>query len=140
MSAEAGANRRNAIVAERVAETGVDEAMIAGLIQAFYARVRADALLGPVFEAHIADWDEHLARLTAFWSSIALMSGRYGGKPMQAHLPLDIGPRHFERWIALFAETAAEVCPPAAAAFFADRARQIGAQLQATLAAVRAAP
>jgi truncated hemoglobin YjbI len=44
------------------------------------------------------------------------MSGRYHGQPMEKHLPLPVDSRHFDRWLALFDETAHDVCPPAAAA------------------------
>ena len=49
---------------------GITDSMIRGLVDAFYARVRADAVLGPIFEAKAHDWEEHLAKLTDFWSSI----------------------------------------------------------------------
>ncbi len=70
------------------AETGIDEAMIDRLVRGFYARVRDDALLGPVFAARISDWEPHLQQMSAFWSSVALMSGVYHGRPMQKHMPL----------------------------------------------------
>jgi truncated hemoglobin YjbI len=37
--------------------------------------------------------------MCAFWSSVALMSGRYHGQPMEKHLPLPIDARHFDRWL-----------------------------------------
>lgn len=48
---------------------------------------------------------------------------------MPVHAKLDIGPAQFDRWLSLFSETAAEVCPPAAATFFTDRARNIARSL-----------
>lgn len=113
------------------AAAGINEDMIRGLVVRFYARVRKDELLGPIFNGAIDDWDAHLDKLCAFWSSVTLMSGRYKGRPMQVHAALPgIGRLHFERWLALFARTAEESCPPAAAAFFVDRAHQIAASLQ----------
>ena len=41
----------------------ISEAMIRKLVEAFYAKVRTDAVLGPVFEAKIHDWNEHLAKV-----------------------------------------------------------------------------
>jgi hemoglobin len=128
-------SRRAAIVEEIRRQTGIDEAMIERLVRGFYARVRADALLGPVFAARIADWEPHLQRMMAFWSSVALMSGRYRGQPMQRHLPLPVDARHFDRWLALFAETAQELCPPAAAAHFVERAQRIAESLELGIAA-----
>ncbi|MGI4861545.1 MAG: group III truncated hemoglobin [Janthinobacterium lividum] len=81
---------------------------IADLVHAFYAKVRSDALLGPVFNAHIGDWDHHLARIADFWSSVLLGTGRYTGTPMQKHAMLpELRPELFERWLTLFDETAA---------------------------------
>jgi hemoglobin len=126
---------REALIAEIVARTGIDEAMIERLVRAFYVKVRDDALLGPVFETRIADWEPHLAQMCAFWSSVALMSGRYHGRPMEKHQSLPVDGRHFDRWLALFAETANEVCPPAAADHFIERARSIAQSLEFGIAA-----
>ena len=64
--------------------------MIEKLVHAFYARVRCDELIGPIFAARISEWDHHLQRLCQFWSSVVLMSGRYHGSPMQKHLALPV--------------------------------------------------
>src|SRR6201996_7260945 len=88
--------RRAAAVALTQKETGIDEAMIETLIRAFYARVREDQLLGPVFESRIADWEPHLENMFAFWSSLTLHTGRYHGQPMAKHLPLEVDARHFD--------------------------------------------
>ncbi len=129
------AERRAQMTAEIVARTGIDAPMIARLVHAFYAKVRTDALLGPVFETRIADWDAHLARMCAFWSSVALMSGEYHGSPMARHLPLPIDAVHFDRWLDLFALTAGEICPPAAADHFIERAQRIASSLEIGIAA-----
>jgi hemoglobin len=131
------AERRAQITADIVARTGIDTAMIERLIVTFYARARADTLLGPVFGAHIEDWDAHLARMCSFWSSVALMSGTYHGNPMGRHLSLPVDARHFDRWLALFEETAADICPPLAADHFVERARRIAQSLELGIASVR---
>ncbi len=85
------------------------EEQISQLVHTFYARVRRDAQLGPIFEAHIDDWDQHLAKLVDFWSSVLLRTGRFSGTPMPKHaaLPgLDAGL--FRHWLSLFRSTAAE--------------------------------
>lgn len=84
--------RRAEVTARIQAETGIDEAMIEQLMRGFYARVRDDALLGPIFETRIADWEPHLRQMTAFWSSVALLTGRYHGQPMPKHLPCPSAP------------------------------------------------
>lgn len=128
------AARRAEITADIVRRTGIDHAMIERLVRAFYARVRADALLGPVFAARIADWEPHLQRMCAFWSSVALMSGIYHGRPMEKHLPLPVDARHFDRWLALFEDTAREVCHPAAAEHFIERAHRVAESLELGIA------
>ena len=107
------------------------EAQIAALVPAFYARVRRDPLLGPVFAAAVEDWDEHHARLGAFWSSVMLTSGRYKGSPMQAHLKHReaIRPEMFARWLALWGDTARELLPVAVAEAFVAKAERIAESL-----------
>ena len=124
------AERRARITAEIVARTGITEPMIERLVRGFYAKVRQDAVLAPIFDARIQDWEPHLERMCAFWSSVALMSGRYHGSPMTKHLPLPIDAAHFDRWLALFVETAREICPPEAEAHFVERARRIAESLE----------
>ena len=125
-----GPERREEITAQIVARTGITEAMIEQLVRAFYDKVRADAVLGPIFEARIRDWEPHLAQMFAFWSSVALMTGRYHGTPMVKHnrLPVDAG--HFDPWLGLFEQTAREICPPQATEHFMDRARRIASSLE----------
>jgi len=125
-----GPERRARISAEIAAQTGITEAMIERLVHAFYDKVRTDQVLGPVFAARIRDWQPHLAQMCEFWSSVALMTGRYHGTPMVKHMPLPVDAGHFDRWLALFEQTAREVCPPEAAAHFLDRARRIAASLE----------
>ena len=128
------AGRRAAIVEQIRAETGIDEAMIARLVDGFYDRVRADPLIGPVFNDRISDWGPHLEQMRLFWSSVALMSGAYHGRPMPKHLPLPVDARHFDRWLELFEATARDLCPPAAADHFIERARRIAESLELGIA------
>lgn len=82
---------------------------ITGLVHAFYAKVRQDDLIGPVFNGHVDDWDEHLSKLVDFWSSILRGTGRFSGTPMQKHIALpELNPDFFQRWLSLFQETLAE--------------------------------
>lgn len=124
--------RRAQIVQGIVDQTGIDERMIHTLVHAFYAKVRQDDQLGPIFSRVITgDWEPHLATMCDFWSSVMLMSGRYKGNPMVAHMRLKmVRPEHFERWLALFGETAGEVCPPDAAQAFVAKAENIARSLQ----------
>jgi hemoglobin len=110
----------------------ISEEMIHALVHGFYAKVRADAALGPIFERVVAgNWDHHLAKMCDFWSSVMLMSGRYHGTPMVAHMRLKmVKPEHFQRWLELFGETAREIAAPEIAALFVGRAENIARSLQ----------
>lgn len=130
----AGPARREQLTAEIMERTGIDEAMIERLVRGFYAKVHEDTVLGPVFESRIKDWEPHLAQMCAFWSSVALMTGRYHGTPMAKHLPLPVDGGHFDRWLALFEETAREICPGEAEAHFVERARRIAQSLELGIA------
>lgn len=115
----------------------IDEAMIQRLVHAFYGKVRVDAELGPIFAARVVDWGPHIERMCAFWSSVMLRTSHYDGRPMQKHAPLPMGAAHFDRWLALFAATAQEVCPAVVAAQFIARARMIAASLEFGIATHR---
>lgn len=110
----------------------LDEAMIERLVHAFYANIRRDHTLGPIFEELIRDnWDRHLARMCDFWSSVALTTGRYKGTPMRAHLGIPgLTQAHFAHWLELFRTTARDICDEPSAEFFIDRAERIAASLQ----------
>lgn len=116
----------------------VSEESIRRQVHTFYGRVRQDPVLGPVFNDAVEDWDEHLAKLCDFWSSVLLATGRFRGSPMAAHAKRPaIRDEHFARWLDLFARTAEEVGPPAAAALFVEKSRMIGQSLRLGLAVSR---
>lgn len=121
------------------AAVGVTETMIHDVVHGFYDKVRSDPALGPIFNRVIGDgWDEHLAKMCDFWSSVLLMSGRFSGSPMAAHIRVgDIRPTHFARWLHLFHQTVEQLCPPEAAALFVARADMIAQSLQLGIAASR---
>lgn len=86
------------------------EEEIIALVYGFYDRVRADAVLGPIFNSHIKNWDHHLGKMVDFWSSLLLGSGTYRGTPMPAHVALpDLNAAMFGQWLALFHETTQEL-------------------------------
>lgn len=121
------------------AAAGVTEAMICDLVHGFYATVRTDPALGPIFNRIIGDeWDAHLAKLCDFWSSVMLMTGRFKGSPMVAHSRIpEIRPTHFARWLHLFRQSAERLCPPQAAALFVAKSEMIAQSLQYGIAATR---
>lgn len=110
----------------------LDERGLRALVEAFYARVRADVELGPIFNDAIGDWPEHLERLAAFWSSVMLGSGRYKGQPVPAHAKHRdrISPKLFERWLALWSQVTGELMTAGVAAVLQAKAARIAESLQ----------
>jgi hemoglobin len=113
----------------------IDEEALSQLVTRFYVRVREDAELGPIFNEAIGDWPEHLEKLTAFWSSVMLTSGRYKGNPVAAHLLHRdrITPALFQHWLALWQQVTAEMMPPPAAAALQAKAERIAESLNLAL-------
>lgn len=109
----------------------INELCIADMVDTFYASVRADRLLGPIFAEAIGDdWTAHLQKMRAFWSSVLLASGTYKGNPMLAHLQLPrLTGEHFERWLELWRETAERLCREDVGGVFVAKAEMIGERL-----------
>ncbi len=86
------------------------EEEIVELVHAFYARVRDDSTLGPIFAAQISDWAPHLAKMVDFWSSLLRGTARFSGTPMPKHVALpNLQAATFERWLELFHATTREL-------------------------------
>ncbi|KAF1686147.1 preprotein translocase subunit TatC [Pseudoxanthomonas broegbernensis] len=99
---------------------------VVALVHRFYARVRLDPDLGPVFERHVADWPAHLAHLVDFWSALLRGTRRFSGAPMPRHMALPgLNAALFRRWLELFAQTTAELGNPAMQSEADTRARMI---------------
>ncbi|EAQ04650.1 probable Sec-independent protein translocase protein [Pseudooceanicola batsensis HTCC2597] len=109
--------------------TGLSEAVLTDLVHGFYGKIRLDPVLGPIFAERITDWRPHLEKMVDFWSSVALMTGRYHGAPVPKHEGLPVIWAHFERWLELFRETAGEVCTPEGAVHVIERAERIARSL-----------
>ena len=74
-------------------------------VDTFYAKVRKDDLLGPVFESRVSDWPKHLNTMYNFWNAVLFQARDYNGNPFAHHVSLSVDHHHFERWIKLFYET-----------------------------------
>ena len=121
--------RRAEATRRLMAATGLDDAILERLVRAFYARARRDPEIGAKFDG-VHNWEDHIGRITTFWSSVALMTGRYHGQPLPPHVKLDLHGPHFRRWLVLFEETARETCPAQAVDYLMDKARRIAASLE----------
>jgi hemoglobin len=118
-----------------VEDRGISEDGIRRLVDAFYAKVRLDPDLAPIFERAIpSDWGPHLATMCDFWSSLMLTSGRYKGNPLAVHQRLDgIAPHLFDRWLELFGTTCDELFDEDTADAFHAKAERIAESFKLAL-------
>ena len=112
MTVNAHALQARAQKRDIAAKSGIDDALISALVEGFYARVRVDAMLGPIFAEHVVDWTLHLKRMKNFWASIMIEAGRFNGSPMQKHIALGgLNEAHFAHWLSLWDETLTLLIP-----------------------------
>lgn len=113
----------------------VSEDGIRRLVDAFYAKIQTDPELGPIFARAIpGEWQPHLNKMYAFWSSVMLTTGRYKGNPVAKHLAVDgIELKLFQRWLALFDETCSEQFDERISAEFRAKADRIAESLKLAL-------
>jgi len=112
----------------------ISQAEISTLVDAFYLKVRSDATIGPIFNRAVRDWPSHLNLLKNFWSTVLLTTGAYRGNPLAAHLELPLEREHFQRWLALFAETATEFLPADHAVIVIRKSERIAENFQLAIA------
>lgn len=105
---------------------------ISTLVNEFYADIRRDSVLQPVFDGAIgANWEVHLARMVDFWCSVMLSSAEFKGNVYGKHMALQgIEAEHFRRWLGLFEGHARSLFEPDIAEAFLAAARRIAASLQ----------
>lgn len=117
---------------------------IARLVNVFYDRVRADDLLGPIFDdvAHV-DWVEHLPKMYDFWESVLFGTAVFKGNPLAVHTALArLAPmthREFDRWVGLFQATVDDLFTGIVADEAKTRAARIAFNLQHHIRADRGA-
>lgn len=114
----------------------MDREDIDRLMRAFYARIRAHDVLGPIFARAISaqdgdEWRAHEDKIASFWRNAIQIDREYRGSPMQAHLMNgEVKPEHFPIWLGLFHDTAREVLPAGKAAAISALAERIGQGLR----------
>lgn len=123
----------------RIGALEISDDEIETMVSVFYARVRKDAVLAPLFAVIGPEgWQPHLAKMCDFWSSILQASGRYKGAPMAAHIPMGhLQADHFERWLALFQETIGDLFEPQMASAIMAKAENIAKSLHYGIASRR---
>tara|TARA_R110000787_G_C13412440_1_gene444302 strand:- start:943 stop:1380 length:438 start_codon:yes stop_codon:yes gene_type:complete len=118
--------------AHAMTSPALDPNKLPEVLAVFYQRVRQDPELGPIFSRVIEDWDEHLARLEDFWSSLMLTTGRYKGNPLALHAlhAHEITPVMFDRWLHLWIQTTTELLPVEVAQLMQIKAARIADRLK----------
>lgn len=86
-----------------------DRSDIAALVEEFYRRAFADALIGPIFtDIAEMDLDRHLPIMCDFWETVLFRAGLYRRNALQVHLALNamfaLEQEHFDRWLELWVQ------------------------------------
>jgi truncated hemoglobin YjbI len=115
-----------------MAAVAITPSSIVLLVDTFYARVREDAVLSPVFESKLAgQWHEHMPRMYAFWTKVLLGTGEFQSNVFGKHMALSgIEKEHFVHWLTLFKLTAIEIFGVDEAKAPIEVAERIAASLQ----------
>ncbi|SDE36891.1 hemoglobin [Paracoccus isoporae] len=109
----------------------ISAAQIDQVVARFYAAIRRDTTLGPVFARHVSDWPAHEEKIARFWRNAILFERSYDGNPMRVHREAgDVRPEHFTPWLALFDRTLRDTLPDPAADAWSALAHRIGAGLR----------
>ncbi|WGI22586.1 group III truncated hemoglobin [Amylibacter sp. IMCC11727] len=113
----------------------VTRPQIEQVVHQFYANVRVDPVLGPLFNDILskdpAIWHAHEAKITDFWSNALLYERGYDGNPMLVHSGISaLEPRMFTDWLNLFDATLSAILSPEIAVQWSALAHRIGRSLR----------
>jgi len=112
------------------------ESQIKVLVDTFYDEVRKDDLLGPVFTRQVKDWSVHLPKMYDFWSTVVLRTGRYTGRPFEAHQVIPgLTRAHFERWLELWGRVVTRTLPAESRPAFLDPAKRMAGSISSRVLA-----
>lgn len=113
----------------------ITPAQIDTVVAEFYATVRSHPGLGPIFAAHVIDWQPHEAKIASFWRNAILFERNYDGNPMQAHREAgNVKGPMFDIWLGLFDSVLNRNLPQETAAAWSALAHRIGRGLRMGLA------
>lgn len=114
----------------------LNAAVIRRVVEAFYAKARQDALLGPVFNGIVEDWDAHIEKVSAFWRYATRLDRTYNSR---GFMPAHVGHGQIQasllpRWLFLFRQTATEICTEQVARVLIDIAERMAESIEMSLA------
>lgn len=104
------------------------------LVNAFYDKIKSDALIGYIFIDVIqTHWDKHLNVMYNFWENILFYTANFDGNPLLVHQELikkyAINTTHFEQWNKLFVDSVNKLFEGPKAEEIKNRAANIGVVL-----------
>lgn len=114
----------------------LSDAAIKDLVALFYARVREDAVLGPVFAEIIGEeWDTHVEKVVAFWRYATWLDRTYNARNfMLSHTQhARIQASLLPRWLTIFRQSARDACTKEAADHLIDIAERMAVSLEMSL-------
>ena len=111
------------------------------LMQVFYERALIDEVIGYIFtDVAQLDLESHLPIIGDFWETLLFRTGDYpshGRNPLavhrQLHLKSALEPKHFSRWLKLFAQSVDDEFEGVRADFIKMRAHAIAKRFQENL-------
>jgi hemoglobin len=84
---------------------------VSRLVKWFYARVRFEPDLEPIFNANVPKWSEHLELLIDFWCGQTGGPTTYRGG-LGKHARLDLKPEHFATWLRVWEQNCTDLLQP----------------------------
>lgn len=105
------------------------------LVRKFYTKVRANEVLGYIFDDVMKiDWEYHIPILVDFWETILLDSHSYSRNAMGEHFIVNqkirLEPFHFTAWLNLFDSTVDELFKGEKAELAKKRAHAVAGLMQ----------
>jgi hemoglobin len=104
---------------------------IVNLINNFYTKVKADNVIGFIFnDVMKVNWEHHTPIIVDFWETILLDHPVYNKNAMAVHYDINkkvpLQKEHFDQWIHLFTSTVDELFEGKIAELAKTRAKSIG--------------
>lgn len=105
------------------------------LVDAFYAKIRKDELIGFIFtDIAKVNWEKHLPIMYSFFENMLFYTGSYTGNPMELHKHVNrlfpLTEAHFTRWNLLFKTSVDELFAGERAELAKQRAKSISTVMQ----------
>jgi hemoglobin len=100
------------------------------LLWHFYADVRQHQVIGPIFNARIQNWPEHVDKIAQFWARATGGQSNYAGQMPLKHLALGLEAQHFAAWLELWDWNCTRHLAPPEASEMSALAHGIGQRLK----------